>query len=133
MPKPKIVTCILFVLLVAFLGLFLGALIGKFFVPAHSGLAGPAILLGYGVIGLLLALVTGILLSRKLTNMQRLRTLLGVGCAALVTMGFLVYRLIIIRQHRPDDPAFLSKPMPTKEPLQLCLFPAQPLYFGIIG
>ncbi|MFQ5633484.1 MAG: hypothetical protein ACE5I1_32355, partial [bacterium] len=75
--KSKTIPGIVFAILLAFLGLIIGTTIGSFFAPDGSGLAGPAIALGYGSIGLLIAIFAGILLVRKL-NIAQLRYMICV-------------------------------------------------------
>ena len=76
MAVSKAIPGFFFVLFVSILGLFAGTFIGAtFFVPVGSGLAGPAIALGYGVVGLVIALIGGVMLARKLAR-EKLRVAL---------------------------------------------------------
>ena len=63
----KILAGLLFVLSVAVIGFVLGAYIGgSCCVPAGSGLAGGAIVLGYGVIGAIIAALAAVVVARYL-------------------------------------------------------------------
>jgi hypothetical protein len=75
------------------LGLAAGMAIGARFVPAGSGLAGPAIALGYGAFGSLMAgLLAGLLVWR--VPARTLRTLAALGFVlSLVVFGFLIRRM----------------------------------------
>lgn len=87
-----------FVLLLSFLGLVAGTTIGGvFFVPPGSGLAGPVIALGYGVLGLVIALAGGIVLARKLHRERLRRALLGAGLVSVLVLAFLTYRFMTNR------------------------------------
>jgi uncharacterized protein YneF (UPF0154 family) len=85
-----LVLCSFWVGLVA--GTFLGAL---FFVPAGSGLAGPAIALGYGIAGALAAAVLAGVLGRRLPTrtLRRAAAVAGVlAVAAVLLVGYLFVR-----------------------------------------
>lgn len=87
---------ILFVLLLGAAGFFLGGAAGKLNIPAGSGLAGPAILLGYLITGAGIALVIGILLAIKLKG-ERLRR--GTF-AALILLILAIAALFLIPKKR---------------------------------
>jgi len=73
------------------IGFMLGTMIGaKCCVPQGSGLAGPAIVLGYGVLGAGLALLTGILLAIKLPTAWLLGITLPAGIIGAVLAGILI-------------------------------------------
>ncbi len=115
---------IIFVVLLTFLGLFCGTWIGGLlFVPPGSGLAGPAIALGYGVLGLLIALIVGVLLARKLAYEQLLRGLIAVGLLTVLALSFIFYRLATASQQpQSRQPVGIGMVKPR-------LAPEQPLYF----
>jgi hypothetical protein len=76
-----IILNIAFVFFMAVCGLVAGTYVGgRFFVPPGSGLAGPGIALGYGVIGAALAGIAGGLLARFLPS----KWFLGVGVPVAV-------------------------------------------------
>ena len=95
MKQSKVLPGFFFVLFVSFLSLFAGTFIGAtFFVPQGSGLAGPAIALGYGVVGLVIGLVGSVILVRKLDRPQLRVALLIAGVATLLVGALLTYRFV---------------------------------------
>ena len=105
MKQSKVVPGFFFVLFVSFLGFAAGTFIGAtFFVPPGSGLAGPAIALGYGVVGLVIALVGGVILARKLAPAQLRMALLIAGVLALLVFALLTYRFMTNRSDRTPPP-----------------------------
>lgn len=98
MATSKILPGFFFVLFVSFLGLVVGTFIGGvFFVPPGSGLAGPAIALGYGLVGLVVALVGGVVLARRLAPASLRKALLIAGMLVLLAVAFLTYRFVTNR------------------------------------
>lgn len=87
MAKSKILPGTALVVMACFVGFVVGAFIGGLLVPAGSGLAGGAIVFGYGVGGFLVALVLGIVLAVKLPRPHLVRAawlaLVGVAVAAV--------------------------------------------------
>lgn len=98
MSKSKTLLGICFVSILGFLGLFAGTLAGALFVPDGSGLAGPAIALGYGAGGAIIGLILGTILARKLTYAQLRTALLGATIIALLACAWIVYRMRIVQQ-----------------------------------
>ena len=82
--KSKVVPGIAFVLLLRFLGLFLGIILGALVVPEGSGLAGPGIVFGYGIVSGGIAVVLGSMLARTLAYAQLRTALVGTGVSALL-------------------------------------------------
>ena len=104
MKQSKLLPGFFFVLFVSFLGLAAGTFIGgAFFVPPGSGLAGPAIALGYGFVGLVAALVGGIVAARKLSRPKLQKALLIAGILVLLTAALLTYRFMT--NHADRSPA----------------------------
>ena len=95
---------IFLVLGLAFIGLVVGTAIGaRFFVPKGSGMAGPAIALGYGVLGGLSALsLAGFLLWKAGFRQLRLWTL-GVCGISMVVLGAVIWRAVTLEQQRRAD------------------------------
>jgi len=98
----------LLVLCSFWVGLVGGTLIGALFlVPAGSGLAGPAIALGYGVAGALLAAALAGVLGRRLPTRALRQVTAVVGTLAAVAVLAVVY-LFVKQQAQPKaraDPA----------------------------
>ena len=96
----------------ATLGLILGTFIGgKFFVAPGSGLAGPAIALGYGVLGMAILAFLGFWVSRKLQPTTLKRAALLASFALIATAGLLVYRFYSLQEARKDpDSAYAGLP-----------------------
>lgn len=98
MLKSKTILGICFILILGFLGLFAGTLVGTLFVPSDSGLAGPAIALGYGVGGAIIGLILGLVLIRRLSYDQLRPVLIGAAIIALLACAWLIYRVRIVQQ-----------------------------------
>lgn len=98
MSKSKTLLGICFVLILGFLSLIAGTLVGTLFVPGDSGLAGPAIALGYGVGGALIGLILGLVLIRRLSYDQLRPVLIGAAIIALLACAWLIYRVRIVQQ-----------------------------------
>ncbi|MCP3996616.1 MAG: hypothetical protein GY722_16395 [bacterium] len=88
-----------------FLGLVIGTFIGgRYFVAPGSGLAGPAIALGYGAFGALVGLVLALLAARLapatvLTRATRAAVALVVLAACVIT-----WRLVALCPSGPSGP-----------------------------
>ena len=110
MSAKKVFSRILFFLCLVFVGLVAGALIGSPFVPKDAGLAGGAIVLGYGVLGAVAAVLLGALAVWKMGEAAFRRTFLLVGLLAVAAVGWLAYRYFFVvkpkeegqRQERPE-------------------------------
>jgi hypothetical protein len=79
----------------AWLGLVAGTAVGAaWFVPEGSGLAGPAIALGYGVLGVLAGVALGAVLGWKAGHgLLRVATTVAV-VLALLAAGVAVWRIV---------------------------------------
>lgn len=90
--QPKRLLGFAFVVLLAFVGLVIGSMLGGlFFVPEGSGLAGGAMVLGYGVLGLVLAIVGGIILAMRLSRPTLLRaTWITLAGVVLIFVGLFI-------------------------------------------
>lgn len=100
----------------AWLGLVAGTAVGAaWFIPAGSGPAGPAIALGYGVLGFLLGLALGVVLGWKAGH-GALRTATAVAVLlAVLTAGLVVWRIVAAQAERtPGEP--LAPPTATADP-----------------
>ncbi len=95
--KDRISKIALFVLLCALSGLFLGALLSRFFIPEDAGLVGGAMVMGYAATGFLIALILGIVLWRFFSEVQLkvINSVLGVFCIGFI--AWMAYRAISIR------------------------------------
>lgn len=98
MAKSKTLLAICFVLILGFLSLIAGTLVGTLFVPGDSGLAGPAIALGYGAGGAIIGLILSTILVRRLTYAQLRTALLGVTIIALLACAWIIYRVRVVQQ-----------------------------------
>jgi len=103
MNRSKVLIGWFLIILMAFIGFVIETAIGSFFVPEGSGMAGPATALGYGFVGLLIALVAGSFMMKKLP-FEILRVALYITAfAALLACGFIIYRIIVVQQNKNDD------------------------------
>lgn len=102
-----------------FLGLAFGTAIGaRYFVPEGSGMAGPAIALGYGLMGALIAAtLAGLLVWKGSMALVRPATLGAVSVAVLLT-GFLIWRAVEMNNAR-NAKLGLNQPLPEPEPWTL--------------
>jgi hypothetical protein len=98
------------------IGLVASTAIGaRFFVPADSGLAGPAIALGYGVAGALAAAILAGIVGRRLpTRLLRRSALVTLALAALAALA-VGYRLVTQPAER-GAPADAAAPDSTLDP-----------------
>jgi hypothetical protein len=89
--RRRIILGVLFVFFTTVCGFMAGLYIGgSFFLPPGSGLAGPAIVLGYGVVGAGLAGVVGVALAYFLPPNWFLGALLPIAVAGVVSSIILV-------------------------------------------
>jgi hypothetical protein len=89
--RSRIVLGVVFVFFMMVCGLVAGAFVGgRFFVPPGSGLAGPAIALGYGLIGAGLAAVVGGVLAYVLPPKWFM------GAALPVTVAGVILAIVIV-------------------------------------
>jgi hypothetical protein len=103
MTKSKVLPGFFLVAMFSFIGLVVGTMIGSLFVPKGSGLAGPAIALGYGFVGFAVAIIAGILLARKLAYPQLRMALLVSGIVSLFFCGWMVYRFFEEQRKRDSQ------------------------------
>ncbi len=101
----------------AVVGLAAGTALGaRFFVPEGSGLAGPAIALGYGLVGAVLGLLAAGLLAWKAPPAILRRAALAALLLALGTIALVTWRAVgLQRQSAGQDrpPAAGREPAPT--------------------
>ncbi len=111
----RVVWSVLLLVAAAFLGLAAGTAIGaRFFVPEGSGLAGPAIALGYGLVGVALSLVSAGLLIWKGSNSALRWTALGAMTVTVLLVGLLSWRAAVGRQQLNAELG-LDQPLPEPE------------------
>ncbi len=125
--KGRIAKIILFVLLCAVSGLFLGALFSRFLMPENAGLAGGAMVIGYAAAGLLITLILGVLIWRFLSDAQLkiANSVMGVFCIGFI--AWITLRIVNVRsagadhfnppvqKERITDPATMAPPVAPKE------------------
>ncbi len=91
----------LLVLCSFWIGLVAGTAVGaRFFVPADSGLAGPAIALGYGVVGALAAAVLAGVLGRRLPPRSLRRSAVVALLLAVLAALAVGYRFVAQQAER---------------------------------
>lgn len=90
----------------------MGTAVGSRFVPPGSGLAGPAIALGYGVIGAALAGVLAGLFAWKAPVTLLRRCGIGLGSLALLFVAYGVWRFVTERSEERTEMG-LDVPLPT--------------------
>jgi len=84
--KSKRLLQISFVLLLMIAGFFWGGVVGKLRIPAGSGLAGPAIFLGYALTGVIVGLLLGLFSAAKLNEAQLRKGLLIAVILAVIAL-----------------------------------------------
>ena len=85
------------VALLTCIGLVAGLAVGAaFFVPAGSGLAGPAIALMYGLGGGAVALIGGVITARRLEQQALLRALLITIVLVVAIAVWIGFRLSVV-------------------------------------
>ncbi|GJM31738.1 MAG: hypothetical protein DHS20C18_07390 [Saprospiraceae bacterium] len=89
-----------FLLFSTFVAFILGLFVGGWQVPKASGLAGGAIVLGYGVMGLVIGLILAIILVRRLSSQHRVYGNLILGALTLTGLIWIGYRYQIRNQRR---------------------------------
>lgn len=107
MSKSTRVLQISFVLLLMIAGFFWGGVVGKIRIPAGSGLAGPAIFLGYALTGIIVGLLLGLFFAAKLDGAQlRKGVLIAVILAviALVAIFLVPKKSIPATAYQPPEP-----------------------------
>jgi hypothetical protein len=90
-----------FVGLVTLIGLFCGTAAGSLFVPPGSGLAGPAVALGYGAVGAVAALTLGVVLAIQLAPRALLRALLVAVLLVIALVVWIGYRVSVVSAETP--------------------------------
>jgi hypothetical protein len=88
---------VLLVILLVCPGFVAGALVGTAFVPAGSGMAGPPIVLGWGVGGLVLAAVTGLVLARRLPGPALRAALVIAFLMTSLAVAWVAYRVSVVQ------------------------------------
>lgn len=89
----KIVVGFFLILFMMFIGLAAGTAIGaNFFVTKADGMAGGAIALSYGALGMLITLVAAIIMLRKMQPKHLQISVLITGVLALSASGTFYYR-----------------------------------------
>ncbi|MBK8498679.1 MAG: hypothetical protein IPL52_07645 [Flavobacteriales bacterium] len=83
-----------FVLSAAVLGLFAGGFLGNASVDQSDGLAGAATVLGYALLGFVLAVVVAIMLARRMARGLLVRVLLVIGPLALIMSAWSTKRFL---------------------------------------
>ncbi len=115
MTRSKTLPGILFVFFLAVFGLIIGTMIGgAFFVPEGSGLAGPAIALGYGALGALTAIVAGIILVGRMSYETLRKALLFSSVIFVIAILALVFRARSLSEQQNAQPQQKISPNPTQ-------------------
>ncbi|WP_411031892.1 hypothetical protein [Spongiimicrobium sp. 3-5] len=104
---------LLLYLLAAILGLMLGAMLaGLLGAGKGQGLAGGAIVLGYGVMGSLIAFISSIIIASYLTVKQVIKINKIVVILLLIFIGGLTYRYLNKEKTKTINTGINKKPTP---------------------
>jgi hypothetical protein len=109
---------VLFILCMLWIGLAAGTAIGARFVPPGSGLAGPAIALGYGVLG---AVMTGLLAGLLTARLPARRLRAAAAASALLAvliLGWTGWAMIAQLAERRAESG-LDRPLPPPSPFRI--------------
>lgn len=99
--RRRVVLSIVFVFFMMVCGLVAGTYVGgRFFVPPGSGLAGPAIALGYGIIGVGVAAVIGSVLAYVLPPKWFLGAALPVTIVGVVLLIVIVNAYLVAEERK---------------------------------
>lgn len=144
----KILSSLFYYLSLLLVGLIVGGLLGRAFVPKDAGLAGGAIVLWYIIFSVVGVLVIGALLAKKLPPEAFKTVFRIVSALGILAIGLIAYRFLTDVKPQIDKAKkeVQKKPLPTKpaapatdidagrpasgigmaKPL---LFPDRPIYF----
>jgi len=84
---------ILFIIINSLSGLFVGMFLGKFFLSDGIGLAGGASLLGYGVMGGFIAMISSFFLAQKVKRDLQKNIAIILFALNLIVIVWIIYRL----------------------------------------
>jgi hypothetical protein len=105
---------VLLPLLLALLGFVCGMFVGGQLAPDGSGLAGPAIALWYGIGGMVIALLAGVILARRLPPASLRKAVLVAAALATITLIAVAVRIASMNAGPTEAPA--PGPVPTVTP-----------------
>lgn len=99
----------LFVLVCSLSGFFFGSFLGSATLPKGSGLAGPATVLFYGLIGALITALLSIFLVRKIERKLIIKITIILALLNLIPIGWVVYRFVTVTsQTQKEEPKKLT-------------------------
>ena len=100
---------ILFILICSLTGFFIGSFLGSASLPKGSGLAGPATVVFYGLIGALITALLSIFLARKIERKLIIKITIILTILNLLPIGWIVYRYITVTsQTQQEEPKKLT-------------------------
>lgn len=95
----------IFILICALTGFFTGAFIGAITLPEGSGLAGPAIVIGYGLMGSIIGAVLSAFFAGKFNRKLIVRMIIILALLNLIPIGWMIYRFAIESDRiQPEEP-----------------------------
>jgi len=110
--SPSKLAVALFIIVSTLSGFFVGMLLSPLFIPENSGLVAGALVLWYGVIGLVIGLVTSLIGWRYLSSFQIKIVNWVLGVFALGMIAWLVYR--IASNYNEARSSYMPPPETTK-------------------
>lgn len=96
---------VLFVIATTVLGSFIGLFYGIATVPKNSGLAGPAEVLGYGIVVAFISLVLSLIINRKMKPAIRKKITIAFLLICVIPICWFIYRF---KTNRPAEKAIPS-------------------------
>ncbi len=100
---------ILFILICSLTGFFIGSFLGSASLPKGSGLAGPATVVFYGLIGALITALLSIFLARKIERKLIIKITIILALLNLFPIGWVVYRVVTATsQTQKEEPKKLT-------------------------
>lgn len=87
---------IIFVLISSLTGFFIGSFLGSATLPKESGLAGPATVVFYGLIGVVITALISIFLAKKIERKLIIKITIILALLNLFPIGWVVYRVVTV-------------------------------------
>ena len=84
---------VLFVILFSITGFFIGLILSRFLIPKGVGLAGGAMVFSYGILGLFIALIAGLISQRYLSKNHLKWGSILCGIFNLAIIGWVIFKM----------------------------------------
>jgi len=116
---------IIFVLISSLTGFFIGSFLGSATLPKGSGLAGPATIVFYGLMGAVISAIISIFFARKIERKLIIKITIILVLLNLFPIGWVVYRFVAATsQTRNEEPKKLTPTQISGSLISLLLNPS---------